>query len=220
VNRPNVQLVASIVTIVATPFVVIAAAVVLFLNPFWVSFDQDRSDVGRLTGYTPAQVQQVTGSILADLVFGPPDFDVQVDGRNVLDDRERSHMADVRSVLLELGLAAAIALICLLVVGFASRGASWFWLAVSRGGIALVGGVIVVGGAFAVFFEQAFELFHEAFFSAGSYSFDMRDEKLVQLFPDQFWSETSVGIALAVFVLGVAVIWGSRRLVGEEMIAS
>ena len=40
----------------ATPCVIVAVAVLLFLNPIWVGFDQDRSDVDQLTGYTPAQV--------------------------------------------------------------------------------------------------------------------------------------------------------------------
>ena len=78
---------ASVVAAVATPCVIVAVAVLLFLNPVWVGFEQDRSDVVGLTGYTPAQVREVTGSILSDLVFGPPSFDVTVNGAPVLDER-------------------------------------------------------------------------------------------------------------------------------------
>ena len=104
----------------------------------------------------------------------------------MLDAGERGHMADVRTVLLDLGLVALIAALILLVAGVASRGRRWFWHAVELGGKLLVGGVAVVGVAFAIFFEQAFELFHEIFFKPGTYSFDPAKEKLVQLFPDQF----------------------------------
>jgi integral membrane protein (TIGR01906 family) len=76
-------------------------------------------------------------------------------------------------------------------------------------------GVVVVGLAFALFFDRAFELFHELFFPPGTYAFDPRTERLVQLFPDQFWSETSVAIAAAVFVLALAVAWLGGRL-GRE----
>ena len=183
---------------------IVGVAVLLFLNPIWVGFDQDRSNVTGLTGYTQTQVREVTGSILSDLVFGPPNFDVKVDNVPVLDDRARSHMADVRTVLMGFGLVALVALILLLIVALASRGRRWFWRAVSIGAKVLVVGVIVVGGAFALFFDQAFELFHEAFFPAGTYLFDPRTDKLVQLFPDQFWSETSVAIAVA--VLGLAIV--------------
>jgi len=198
--------------ILATPFVVVAVAVMLFLNPIWVGFEQERSGVPALTGYTETQVRQVTGSILSDLVFGPPGFAVKANGSEVLDPRERSHMVDVRNVLFDLGLVALLAAVALAAVGVASRGRSWFWRAVGIGSGVTIVGVAVVGIGFAIFFEQAFELFHELFFSPGTYSFDPADEKLVQLFPDQFWAETSVAIALAVLGLALLVWFAARRL--------
>ena len=216
---PYAQALSTVLVAIATPCAVIAVAVLLFLNPIWVGFDQDRSDVAGLTGYTTAQVRQVTGSILSDLVFGPPTFDVTVDGAPVLDVRERSHMADVRTVLVSLTLVAAFAAVILAVAALASRGAVWYWRAVQAGGKVLVGGVVVVGLGFAVFFDQAFELFHELFFPAGTYSFDPRSEKLVQLFPDQFWSETSVAIAAAVLALALMVVFAAGRIAGRDPVA-
>lgn len=215
-NPSIAQRLASVVAVVATPCVVIAAAVMLFLNPLWVAFDQARSDVSGLTNYTPAQVQAVTGSILSDLVFGPPNFAVPLapGGPPILDPRERSHMADVRSVILDLGLAALIAAVLLVGVGAAARGRRWFWRAVALGGRVLAVGVVVVGVAFALFFDQAFETFHEIFFPAGTYMFDPT-EKLVQLFPDQFWSETSIAISVAILILAIATTVIATRL-GRE----
>jgi integral membrane protein (TIGR01906 family) len=204
--------IAAVVAAVATPFAIVAAAVLLFLNPIWVGYEQERSNVAGLTGYTPSQVRQVTGSILSDLVFGPPNFDAAVDGQPVLDQRERGHMADVRSVLDGLGVVALGAAVVLVATALASRGRRWFWRAAGAGASVLAVGVVVVGLAFAVFFDQAFELFHEIVFSPGTYMFDPRTEKLVQLFPDQFWSETSVALALAVLMLSLGVRSGARRL--------
>jgi integral membrane protein (TIGR01906 family) len=215
VNLTLAQRIAAVIVAVATPCVIIGAAVLLFLNPIWVQFEQDRSGVARITGYTPAQVHDVTGSILSDLVFGPPDFAASVNGVAVLEPRERSHMVDVRTVLISLGLvalAATVLLVGLVVVG---RGRRWLWRAVEAGASVLVGGVIVVGVAFALFFDQAFELFHEMFFPPGTYMFDPRTDRLVQLFPDQFWSETSVAIAFAVLLLAFLVVLEARRL-GRE----
>ena len=214
---PFVQALSAFLVVIATPCVVIAVAVLLFLNPVWVGFDQDRNDVVGLTGYAPAQVRQVTGSILSDLVFGPPNFDVAVGGAPVLDVRERSHMADVRTVLMGMGLVALLAALILVAAGLASRGARWFWSAVQTGGKVLVIGVVVVGLGFAVFFEQAFELFHEIFFPPGTYLFDPRDEKLVQLFPDQFWSETSVALAATILGLALIVVFATGRLRRERI---
>ncbi|MFI5258142.1 MAG: DUF1461 domain-containing protein [Candidatus Limnocylindrales bacterium] len=214
-NYSTAERLASVVAAAATPCVIVAVAVLLFLNPIWVAFDQGRSDVASLTGYTPAQVNQVTGSILSDLVFGPPNFDVALNGAPVLDVRERGHMADVRTVLLDLGLVAFAAAVLLAIAGVASRGRRWFWRAAAKGAQILVVGVVVVGLGFALFFDQFFQLFHEIFFPPGTYMFDPRTEKLVQLFPDQFWSETSVAIAGAVLLLALAVAWLGGRF-GRE----
>jgi uncharacterized membrane protein len=118
----------------------------------------------------------VTGSILSDLVFGPPKFEATLPGAAapVLDASERGHMADVRTVLMDLGAVALMAAILLLLVGFVARGRRWFWRAVAAGARLLIAGVVVVGIGFALFFDQAFELFHEIFFAPGTYMFDPR----------------------------------------------
>lgn len=204
-----------ILVAIATPCAIVGLSVLVFLNPIWVGFEQDRSNVDQLTGYTAAQVHQVTGSILSDLIFGPPNFAVTVDGAPVLDARERGHMVDVRTVMGQLGSAAALAGLVLIAVGIYGRGRRWFWLAASIGARVLVAGVVVVGLAMTVFFDQVFELFHEIFFAPGTYLFNTTSEKLVQLFPDQFWSETSIALAGVVLLLAVIVGVGGARLAAQ-----
>ena len=201
-----------ILVAIATPCVIVGLSVLVFLNPMWVGFEQDRSNVDQLTGYTAAQVHDVTGSVLSDLVFGPPNFAVTVNGAPVLDARERGHMVDVRTVMGQLGGAAALAAVVLVALGLYSRGRRWFWWAASIGGKVLLVGVVVVGLAMTVFFDQIFELFHEIFFAPGTYLFNTTSEKLVQLFPDQFWSETSIALAGVVLLLAAIVGLGGARL--------
>ncbi len=85
---------------VATGLAIVAVTLPLFLNPVWVAFEQGRAQATALTGYSEPQLRQATDAILADLVFGPPDFDVTVDGEPVLNAREREHMRDVRGVFI------------------------------------------------------------------------------------------------------------------------
>jgi uncharacterized membrane protein len=66
-----------------------------------------------------------------------------------------------------------------------------------------------------LFFDQIFELFHEIFFAPGTYLFNSTSEKLVQLFPDQFWSETSIALAGVVLLLAVIAGVGGSRLAGR-----
>lgn len=187
-----------------TMITIVALAVLVFLNPVWVGFEQDRTGAAALTGYDPATVHVVTNAILHDLAFGPPDFAVEVNGATVLGPRERAHMADVRGVFFAFGALALLAILILVNLLIYGRGRpavrSLVRRAVRRGAILLAVLVLVLGAIAAVAFDALFEVFHELFFPAGSFDFDA-NSKLIQLFPDQFWFETS--LLLAAVILGL-----------------
>ncbi len=208
---------AALVVGVATALVVVAVAILPFLSPAWVGFEQERAQATAWTGYTPAQVRAATDSILSDLVLGPPSFDVQVAGVPVLNDRERGHMRDVRGVFMAFFLAAAIAAL-VLAGAFAlerGRGRARLWRRVSRAGIAIAG-VTLIGGAIGMTsFDAAFMLFHELFFPQGNYLFNPQTDRLVQLFPDAFWVDTSVAIGLVIVTLSVVLAVLGRRRAAE-----
>ena len=212
-GRPTVaRRLTTIAVALSTGLVIVGAAIALFFNPAWVSFAQARADAAAYTGWTAEQVDEVTRDIVLEVWLGPGTFEQEVAGEPVFDERERAHMADVRGVVLGFyGFVLAGAAI-LLVAGIASRGAAWFWRAVGTGAKVLVVGTIAVGTAFLLFFDPAFALFHQLFFAEGSWTFDPATDRLVQLFPYQFWTETSVAIA----VVGLALAGGAwavaRRL--------
>jgi integral membrane protein (TIGR01906 family) len=210
------QRLAAVATAIAIAVVIVAIAILPFLTPAWVSFEQGRTGAPALTGFTEAELRTATESILADLVIGPPDFDVAVAGQAVLNERERSHMRDVRGVF---GGFALLAVVSLGVVVAAIAGARRLghperaWRAVRNGAIGLAVGVVVAGVVALVAFDTAFEVFHRVFFAGGSYTFDPGTERLVQLFPFAFWSETTLAVGLAVLVLAGAVAFvAGRRL--------
>ena len=90
------------------------------------------------------------------------------------------------------------------------------WRAVGGGARALAI-AIAVGGAFAILaFDAAFELFHRLFFSAGSYTFDPRTDRLVQLFPEQFWSETAIAVGAVMLVVAGLTAWLAGRRAAQS----
>src|SRR5688572_12653615 len=109
VNATLAERFAGVLTAIATAVVIGAIAIVPFLTPAWVSFEQGRTGAEGLTGYTTAELRAATDAILADLVIGPPDFDVAVGGAPVLNAREQSHMRDVRGVFAGFALIALAA---------------------------------------------------------------------------------------------------------------
>ncbi len=205
---------------VATTLVVIALAILPFLNPVWVGFEQGRAQAAAWTGFEPGELRTVTDAILSDLVLGPPTFDVALNGQPVLSERERQHMRDVRGVFAGF-YALAIAGAAVLAVAFATsrtpEARARLWRRLGLIGRVIAVGTVAVGIAGVAFFDTAFELFHELFFPPGSFLFDPRTDRLVQLFPETFWVETTIGVGVVVVVLGVGLAWlGGRRATAIE----
>jgi integral membrane protein (TIGR01906 family) len=206
---------AAVATAVAAAIVVIAIAILPFLTPTWIAFEQGRTNAAGLTGYSEADLRTATNAILHDLILGPPEFAVEVAGAPVLEERERGHMRDVRGVFAGFGLLAAGAAVLLVVLVIGARRMGHperAWAAISGGMRWLIGGVVVAGVIAAVAFDTVFEVFHRLFFPGGTYTFDPRTDHLVQLFPFEFWSETTIAVGVVIVVIAavVALVAGRR----------
>ncbi|MEO8570285.1 MAG: DUF1461 domain-containing protein [Chloroflexota bacterium] len=195
---------------VAAAIVIVTIAIVPFLTPAWVSFEQDRAQATAWTRYTTTELRSATDAILADLVVGG-DFAVEVGGQPVLNERERVHMADVRTVFRGLWTLAALSLLVLGVAAVRRGDRPGTWRAVRRGTLGLTVGIVVAGAVGLVAFDWLFEVFHEVFFPAGSYLFNPLTDRLVQLFPFQFWDETATVVGAVIIGLSLVVAWFAGR---------
>jgi integral membrane protein (TIGR01906 family) len=216
VSRSTTSPLVAILIGLATAIVIVAVAILPFLTPQWVAFEQGRSQAEAWTGLSTAELRTATDAILSDLVFGG-DFDVEIGGTPVLEQREQAHMADVRTVFRGLWILAAISVVGL-VLASRRRDRAGTWRAVRGGALGLTVGVVIAGVVGLVAFDQLFETFHQIFFPAGSYLFDPRTDRLVQLFPFTFWQETAivVGVVIIVIALVVAAVAGRRARLHPE----
>lgn len=205
----------------ATALTIVALTLPLFLNPLWVAFEQGRAQAIAWTGFSEPQLRQATDSILADLVLGPPAFAAEVDGTPVLNDRERTHMRDVRGVFIGFFVAALVATAVALALAARRRGDErrTTWRAVRTGAIGLAVVIVIIGAISFVAFAALFEVFHRLFFAGGSYTFDPSTERLVQLFPFQFWQETAIAVGAVCIVLAavVAAVANRRSAPGQTV---
>jgi integral membrane protein (TIGR01906 family) len=208
---------------IATALVILGVSIAPFLSPQYVRFEQDRTNVGQLTGYSTTELDHVVGQILGDLVLWRGDFHVQAEAGpmlgDVLTDGERSHMLDVRNVFTAFWALVAAGFLTL-AVGFrrarapGAQAAAWraaAWQAVRNGALGLAAAIAVIGVFAVVAFDAAFEVFHRLFFSAGTYTFDPATSKLVQLFPDAFWSETAIIVGVVILSVALLTAWLAGR---------
>jgi integral membrane protein (TIGR01906 family) len=209
-HRPGQAVVA-----LATAIGIVAIVIPLFLNPLWVAFEQERAQATLWTGYSTGELRSATDAILIDLVVGPPDFDVVIAGDLVLDAREQSHMRDVRTVFIGFfGLALVLLLAAVVVVRRWRPGerSPNGWHGVRLGATWLVVVLVALGIVAVTAFDTLFEIFHRIFFAGGSYTFDPSTDRLVQLFPFQFWQETALAVGVVSVIVAIVVAFiASRR---------
>ncbi|HEY6058230.1 MAG TPA: DUF1461 domain-containing protein [Candidatus Limnocylindrales bacterium] len=209
--RSTARALAGLGVAVATMLSISGLVVLVFFNPLWFDIAQRRAGSDRLTGYPMGEVSRVTDAMISEIYLGPGTFEMTVEGRPVLNPRERSHMADVRAVYGRFLVAVGAGIVVLVGAAIVGRRREWFWRGVAVGsGVLLVVGSIV-GAVFVVAFDAAFELFHELFFPAGSFNFDPSEERLVQIFPEQLWVETSTAIAIVGLALSLGMLVLARR---------
>lgn len=133
-------------------------------------------------------------------------------------ERELSHMRDVQQVATS-ALAADYALGIFIVVAlFVLWRASLLavaWTALFNGAVL----TLVIFGAIGLFalvaFDAFFVLFHRIFFVGDSWLF-LTSDSLIQFYPEPFWVDASLGIAvftlLEAVVLLVLAWWARRRV--------
>ena len=205
---------------IATAIVIVSVAVVPFLSSPWLAFEQGRAESAAWTGFSEAELARVTNAIVEDLVVGPADFDVAVNGEPVLNERERGHMRDVRTVFVGLWVLTGAALIVLGLAALLDR--QHFWRGVRRGAAVLAVGVVILGVVGLVAFDALFETFHRLFFAGGTYTFDPSTDRLVQLFPFVFWQETAMAVGVLIVVLSAVLWWiaGDRERAAHRAAAT
>jgi len=113
------------------------------------------------------------------------------DGSPLYNERELSHMLDVKNVVQpSLLLGYSVCFLLLIFAVWARWGGWWqeYVRGVWRGGWLTVGLVVVIAIFAVISFWQFFTLFHELFFTGDSWMF-LYSDTLIRLFPLRFWQD-------------------------------
>ncbi len=151
-------------------------------------------------------------SYLGDLKFD--------DGTSLYNERELSHMADVKQVVINALGVWTISLISLAVLAFLAKRGGWipdYLNALWRGGwwmIGLAAALGLIAGAGITLnpniFWQFFTLFHKIFFTGDSWLFYYSDT-LIRLFPMRFWQDAFLWAAILALGGGAGLAFGVKK---------
>jgi integral membrane protein (TIGR01906 family) len=134
-------------------------------------------------------------------------------GTPIYNERELSHMHDVKDVVQKLLLIWYVDLCILLALGLlAWKGDGWVeYLAGLKWGGFLTSGLLVFLAVFAsISFWQFFAWFHSLFFSGDTWLFEFTDT-LIRLFPIRFWQDAVIAIVGFSMVAGLVLGFGLKR---------
>ncbi|MFH2039456.1 MAG: TIGR01906 family membrane protein [Chloroflexota bacterium] len=139
---------------------------------------------------------------LGDLTF--------LDGKALYNERELSHMSDVKKVVkpvLSIGYASWILLLGFGFIAYRIKWQSEYLRGLRLGGLIMIGLICVIGIFAIISFWKFFTIFHNLFFEGDSWLF-MYSDTLIRLFPMRFWQD-------AFLVVGLITLGGSLMLVAS-----
>ena len=194
---------ATILFILALPIAIVTSNVRILLNaPVVYDYSFDRYNAEDVTGLSRADLDGTASDLRDYFNNGETTFyrTVTVGGLSVpvFNARETRHMEDVKTLVVWMDRLQELTVIYVLayVVGFViwAREGSLRQLA-KESLIAVALGAVAVGGIaiFAAFgFEAAFTRFHEVLFSNNLWQLNPKTDRLIQMFPEDFWRDMTV----------------------------
>lgn len=194
-----------------TLLALLALTLGLFLLPPIVHLLLDLANAAENLNVAAPVAHSLSDALVRDLLVGGA-FDVPLSGEPLLSASERSHLVDVGVLFRILMIAGAISLAVLTTLFIRKR--RWFYQALHDGALLLGMGAALVGGAFALAFDATFTFAHELLFPAGNWTFNPATDRLVQLYPMNFWLLAAISFCVVLVgaaALGFSLARGQRR---------
>jgi integral membrane protein (TIGR01906 family) len=204
----------AILFVVAVPtFLIIGSVLEVASDRDWMEQEFASYDIGRVTGLDQTQLRTVADTFIEYLRNPAASLDLTVTlggtQRPLFNQREIDHMKDVQQIftlIRRLRMAAGSVLLILPLIGIYLAGGAFLprlGLLLAAGGILTVVLLGLAGLLSLVDFTQAFITFHELAFSNDLWMLDPRTDYLVMLFPEGFWFDATIRIAITSAIEGV-----------------
>jgi integral membrane protein (TIGR01906 family) len=209
----------SVLVAIILPFFILMTSIRLLINPVypqveynmpWFPQDPFGFDKQDRLYYSRFAIDYLLNS--ADISY--LSTETFPDSSPLYNERELSHMVDVKNLVQAMIKAWWILLIVLLGLGiWAWRGkwASQFWRGVSAGGWATIGLMFLILLSTMIDFTALFTAFHEIFFTGSSWIFLFSDT-LIRLFPMTFWRDGFIMMGGFSILAALLSIFGGRAL--------
>ena len=211
--------------IIAVPLFLVTGSVAwAFNNPGLYNDGFEKYSISRISGITDGDLRQVGADIRGYINSGDEPLNVRTrifgKEQDLFNDREIAHMRDVKRLVWGvyiLALGSAVYLAAMAVIGFARQRGRFVEPLAKRviyGGGLTLALLVLFGISALVDFESLFIKFHQLSFANDFWQLDPRTDYLVRIFPDGFWVDATVWVAVrAITGAVVLTVAGSGYLV-------
>lgn len=206
------------VILVLTPFVILLTAVRLMMTPILLQMEYRMpgfpADPYGFTMQDRLRWSQLSMDYLlnnAGIEFFEP-YRLP-DGSPLYNDRELSHMDDVKEVVgagRNIWLALLVVFLSVSIGLYISNQKSVWLINLRRGGWLLIGVMAALLLSILISFDQLFTQFHNLFFASGTWTFYYSDT-FIRLFPIRFWQDCFLYIVI-LSVLGAVLFIRAGRV--------
>jgi integral membrane protein (TIGR01906 family) len=206
-----------LITLMVPP-ILLVTSILMLLNPLFLNLEYRRpgfpADPSGFTLDERLKYARVSVAYLVNQQGIDTLADQQLsDGTPLFNERELSHMVDVKAVvqralrwwLAGLGLLGFLTL-------WAYR-AGWkrtYWRGLMRGGFLTLGIILFFLVYLAVSFDALFTQFHSLFFESGTWVF-LYTDSLIRLFPLPFWQDCFIVVGALCLIGGAWLAWQGRK---------
>ncbi|MEC9014471.1 MAG: TIGR01906 family membrane protein [Chloroflexota bacterium] len=181
-----------------------------FNSPSLYNNGFEKYSISRSTGITNADLRQVGADIRSYINSSDEPMDIQTSifgvEQDLFNPKEIAHMRDVKNLVRGvyiLALVSVIYLSTMTLFGFIKQG-RLFTLAIDKrlaiGGGLTMAMLILFSAVAAMGFDSLFIKFHEISFANDFWRLNPRTDYLVRIFPDNFWFDATVWVALRAIV--------------------
>lgn len=207
------------ITTLIVPFFLVMTAICFMLNPFFLRIEYRRPGFPS-DPYGFTFEERLKWSLMS-LDYLTNDADISFlgdlnlpDGSLLFNERELSHMVDVKLIVQKLIPTWYVITFILLVFGFwawLEKSSQDYWSSLSRGGWLTIGFIFLIFVVVATSFNTLFTTFHRVFFEGDTWLFRFSDT-LIRLFPLCFWQDIFVTIGIFSLFEALLIIFLSHTL--------
>jgi len=183
----------------SVPYLLMMTAIRLLISPLFLQLEYNRPGFPTDTYGFTLEDRLKWGNLSIEYLLNDADLSflgdqTLEDGSPLYNERELSHMLDVKVLIRQTLRIFYVALAAVLALGLWAWRGKWlddYWNGLTRGGWLTAGLIASILLLVLVSFRELFTVFHRIFFTGDTWIF-LYSDTLIRLFPLQFWQDAFI----------------------------